>query len=382
MNNSTYVFEGSSFEIGRQHAAIVVEKYQQARQTLESSPYWRRLKNKSWLRRMLQKLQSYYLLRSLQKQLDCIQPLTDYLNGMLSVPEITPSIYYFLLLSEVLGADRTGVIQGCSGVGCLSGESPLLGKNFDYQYPLAPYQGAIVRQETCQSRYVAFAPMLMPFGGQFCVNEHGLAVSYNYVYYRKGNHPGGLPASYLVHDLCRSCQSAEEAVLLAKQRNYSIGNGASLAVADTQNFYIVEVIGNKTGVIKAEDSLLHTNHFISDELAQFNFPDSTRFSPRIPELEELPILESSYMRLSKLQERATQINSLETLQTTLAESTDENGMNNVFQTGPFWGTISSYIVNLAEMTVYEFKDIRNDQPTVYDIKALLSSSLQPIYSQR
>lgn len=88
------------------------------------------------------------------------------------------------------------------------------------------------------------------------------------------------------------------------------------------------------------------------------------------------------MRLSKLQERATQINSLATLQTTLAESTDKNGMNNVFQTGLFWGTISSYIVNLAEMTVYEFKDIRNDQPTVYDIKAMLSSSLQPICSQR
>ncbi|MDJ0799929.1 MAG: C45 family autoproteolytic acyltransferase/hydrolase [Calothrix sp. MO_167.B12] len=382
MNNSTYVFEGSSFEIGQQHAAIVVEKYQQARQTLENSPYWQRLKNKSWLRRMLQKLQSYYLLRSLEKQLHSIQPATDYLNGMLSVPEITPSIYYFLLLSEILGADRTGVIQGCSGVGCLSGQSPLLGKNFDYQYPLVPYQGAIVRQEKSQYRYVAFAPILMPFGGQFCVNEHGLAVSYNYVYYCKGNHPGGLPASYLVHDLCRTCHSAEEAVSLAQQRNYSIGNGASLAVVDTQNFYIVEVIGNKTGVIKAEDSLLHTNHFLSDEIAQFNFPNSTRFSPRIPELEELPILESSHMRLSKLQERASQINSLETLQKTLAESTDENGMNNVFQTGPFWGTISSYIVNLAEMTIYEFKDVRTCQPTVYDIKALLSSSLQPICSQK
>lgn len=381
MNSSPYVFEGSSFEIGRQHAAIVVEKYQQVRQTLENSFYWQRLQ-RSCLRQMLQKLQSYYLLRSLEKQLDRIQPAIDYLNGMRSVGEMTQSIYYFLLLSEVLGADRTGVSQGCSSVGCWSGESLLLGKNFDYQYPLAPYQGAIVRQETSQSRYVAFAPILMPFGGQLCVNEHGLAVSYNYAYYRKGNHRGGLPASYLVHDLCRSCQNAEEAVALAQERTYPIGNGASLAVVDAENLYIVEVVGYKTGVIRAEDSLLHTNHFISEELAQFNFPNSTRFSPRIPELKELPILESSQMRLNKLQEVASQINSLETLQTTLAESTDENGMNNIFQTGPFWGTISSYILNPVEMTVYEFKDVRTGQPNVYDIKALLSSSSQPICSQR
>ena len=381
MNHSPYVFEGSSFEIGQQHALMVVEKYQQARQTLDNSPYWQRLK-RSWPRRMLQKLQGYYLVQMLQKQLDRTQPATDYLKGMLSIPEMKPSIYYFLLLSEVLGADRTGVIQGCSGVSCWSGKSLLLGKNFDYQYPLAPFQGVIIRRETSQYSYIAFAPMLMPFGGQFCVNEHGLAVSYNYGYYRKGNHPGGLPASYLVHELCRSCKSSEEAIELARKRNYPIGNGASLAVVDTQNPYIVEVAGDKTGVIQVEDSLLHTNHFLSDELAQFNFPNSTRFSPRIPELEELPILESSHMRLDKLRQRAAQINSRETLQRTLAESTDDNGMNNVFQTGIFWGTISSYIVNLAEMTVYEFKDVRNDQPTIYNLKELFVNSSEPICSQR
>ncbi len=373
MNHSPYVFEGSSFEIGRQHALMVVEKYEQARQTLENSPYWQRLK-KPWPWKILQKLQGYYLITLLQKQLDRVRPASDYLNGMLSVPEMKPSIYYFLLLSEVLGADRTRVVQGCCGVGCKSGESRLLGKNFDYQYPLAPYQGAIVRQEKSQFRYVAFSPVLMPFGGQFCVNEHGLAVSYNYAYYRKGNHPGGLPASYLVHDLCRSCQSAEEAVLRAKQRNYPIGNGASLAVVDSQDFYVVEVVGEKTGVVHSKSGLLNTNHFISDELAPFNFPDSTRFSLQIPELEQLPILESSYERLRKLRNRADRIHSLETLQATLGESTDKNGMNNIFQTGPFWGTISSYIFNVAEMTVYEFKDIRNGQATVYDLKTLLSSS--------
>ncbi|MDC0831705.1 C45 family autoproteolytic acyltransferase/hydrolase [Geitlerinema sp. CS-897] len=381
MNYSPYVFEGSSFEIGQQHALMVVEKYPQARQTLENSPYWQRLK-RSWPQQMLKKIQSYFLIRALQKQLDRIQPATDYLNGMLSVSEMTQSIYYFLLLSEILGADRTGVIQGCSGVGCRSEQSRLLGKNFDYQYPLAPYQGAIVRRETSQFNYIGFAPILMPFGGQFCINEHGLAVSYNYTYYRKGSHAGGLPASYLVHDMCRSCHSAEEAVLLARQRNYAIGNGASLAVADAQNFYIVEVVGDKTGVIQSDNSLLHTNHFMSGELSPFNFPKNIRFSSRIPELEQLPILESSQIRLDKLNQRANQINSLETLQTTLAESTDKNGMNNVFQTGLFWGTISSYIVNLADMTLYEFKDVRSGQSTVHDIKTLLSSSSEPICSQK
>lgn len=374
MSNSPYFFQGSSFEIGQQHGAIVVEKYHEARKTLNASPYWQRLK-RAWPRQMLQKLQAYYLMRSLQKQIDDTQPAIEYLKGMLSVEEMTTSIYYFLLLSEVLGADRTGVIQGCSGVSCQSGQSLLLGKNFDYQYPLAPYQGAIVRQEASQSHYIAFAPMLMPFGGQFCVNEHGLAVSYNYAYYRKGNHSGGLPGSYLVHDICRGCQSAEEAVSLAQQRNYPIGNGVSLAVVDTNNRYIVEVVGDKTGVIQPSGSLFHTNHFISEELAQFNFPESTRFSPRIPELDELPILESSQIRFDKLCQRLNQINSLETLKKTLAESTDDNGMNNVFQTGPFWGTISSYIVNLTEMTVYEFKDVRNSDPQVYNLKALFSGFL-------
>lgn len=381
MTHSSYIFEGSSYEIGQQHAAILVEKYQEARQALENSPYRQRLK-RSWFIQKIQKLQSYFLTRSLQNQLDQIPAATDYLNGMLSLPEVTRNMYYFLLLSEVIGADRTGVIQGCSGVGFLGENSTLLGKNFDYQYPLASYQGAIIRQETSHSSYIAFAPVLMPFGGQFCVNEHRLAVSYNYAYYRKGFHLGGLPASYLVHDICRSCHNAEEAISFVKQRSYPIGNGASLAIVDSQNFYIAEVAGNHTGVIQSQGNLLHTNHFMSDELAGFNFPQHTRFSARIPELEQLPILESSQTRLSKLQQQANQIDSVESLQILLAERADQNGMNNVFQTGPFWGTISSYIFNSKEMKVYEFKDIRTDKPKIYDIKTLLSTPSQPICSQK
>lgn len=377
MSDRLHLFEGSSFELGTQHAALVLAKYDEVRRALYSSVYWRRTRRTLPIQ-ILQTLQSYGLVRSLQSSVERVRPAAEYLDGMLSYPGMTRHMLYFLLLTEVLGADRSRIAQGCSGIGCWSGQRLLVGKNFDYQYPLAPYQGLLVRKETSRYRYVAFSPLLMPFGGQLCMNEHGLTISYNYAYSRRGTHPGGLPASYLVHEMCRGCRNTDEAVSLAQNRDYPIGNGASLAVADPQNLYLVEVAGDSTGVLRSQGTLVHTNHFLCTELTALNFSDSITFAPRIPELKQLPILESSRVRLSKLSERVGSIVYLEDLQTTLAEETDENGMNNVFQTGPFWGTISSYIAIPSEMTVYEFKDIRSSDPTVYNISTLLSDSLKTI----
>ncbi len=227
------VLEGSPRQLGQAHGVLVRQVYGSARRALKSSDYWRYCR-RPFPVSLLDQLHNYHLAQRLRRSLGRKARAAEYIAGMRAEPGVSAGMIYFLLLSEVLGADRSRIAQGlgCSGI-ILGGEGePLIGKNFDYQYPLAPYQALLVRKEKERLPYAAFTPILMPFGGQLCMNCRGLTISYNYAYSRKKNCPGGLPASYLVHEMSGSCADANEAVELARGRGYTIGNGASLAVVD------------------------------------------------------------------------------------------------------------------------------------------------------
>jgi Acyl-coenzyme A:6-aminopenicillanic acid acyl-transferase len=370
--------EGSPRQLGEQYGALIVGVYERARRAVSSSKYWRYAR-RPWPFRLLDVPRNLRLLRGLRRSLGRAAGAAEYIAGICSVPGIGVGMLEFLVLSEVLGADRSRIAQGlgCSGV-MLGGDSEgLVGKNFDYQYPLAPFQAILVRKEIGRLPYVAFAPLVMPFGGQLCMNCRGLTVSYNYAYSREGNYPGGLPASYLIHELCGNCGDADEAVAMAVGRGYTIGNGASLAIADGCRRLLIEVAGDRTGIIAGRRAMAHTNHFQSEELKPLNIAPGARYSSRIPGLAGVPVMESSLVRLRKLLDVLPEIVSPEDLRSVLGESDDVNGMNNVFQEGPYWGTICTLIACPSRLTVYRFEDVRRDRPDVHDVACLLALRSAP-----
>ena len=119
--------------------------------------------------------------------------------------------------------------------------------------------------------------------------------------------------------------------------------------------------------------MTHTNHFHSDDLKPLNISHQAPYASRIPKLGRTSVMESSCVRLSKLAKMAPDIGSLDELRAVLAESDDANGMNNVYQEGPYWGTICTLIAFPSQMTVYRFNDVRYDRPVVHDVAALLSN---------
>ena len=370
------LLQGQSRQMGETHGALVADVFANARRDMMASSYWHD-SQRSFPANLLDLVRALRLTRWLRKSLKLQPGATEYISGMRSQPKISAGTIYFLLLSEVLGADRSRIAHGlgCSGVMVEVGGDPLIGKNFDYQYALSPYQGVLVRKETNRRPYVAFTPILMPFGGQLCMNDRGLTVSYNYSYSRGGSCLGGLPASYLVHDICSRCENADDAVELVQNREYTIGNGASLAVADHSRRYLVEVAADLTGVLSGESCQPHTNHFQSETLRPWNISHQAKYASRLLELQGAAVIESSITRLSKLYRLASKAATRTDLRDVLSECEDADGSNNIYQEGPYWGTICTLIASPSRMTVYRYDDVRVDQPVVHDVTTLLASPL-------
>lgn len=350
-------FAGTDEEMGLAHGRMLAGVLAPLRRALAESEYWRALRP-GWLRRLGLLWCRLGHARALNRALATHPRATAYLQGASRSGGVSRRALTELLLLEILASDRSRVVRGmgCSSFVAECGGRAVIGKNLDYQYPVRPYQGILVKRPNTGLAYVALCPVVMLFGGHVCMNEAGLLVSYNYAYSRRGVYRGGLPVSVLVHEVITSCDCGEAARRFIEKRPYAVGNGASLLIHDQRGGCVVDVEGEMTGLSQAT---INTNHFTSQRLESLNLPETAVYRSFMGELAGVNALESSRTRLAKLADSALRARDLEDVYAALGEARSENPLNNVFQTGKFWGTISTVVAIPGEMLMYHFDDIRS-----------------------
>jgi len=369
-----FKFDGSIYQNGQQHGTLIVERYDSVMNALFGSEFWR-LTKKRFPFSIPALIRNLRLISFLKKEIKRTPLADSYIKGLLSGKGMTKIKLYTILLNEILAGDRTGVVEGfgCSSLIIRLNGGIAVGKNFDFQYPLVPHQGLIVRKQKKYLAFASFSPLLMPLGGQLGMNEQGVVVSYNYSYSIKGIYFKGIPGSFVVHEILSKCKSSAEAMKLLQDNKYRVNNGCSLGIADGETGFIAELYGPYLDILQNGHrlALAHTNHFQTAQLRQFNFPDSAVFKIKHPSFLGKRSNESSITRLTKLQEKIEKIEKVSDIKNILSEQSDADGLNNIFQTTTFWGTISSFIALPRESKVICYNDIRKEKGVTIDMKELL-----------
>ncbi|HTE50466.1 MAG TPA: C45 family peptidase [Kofleriaceae bacterium] len=145
----------------------------------------------------------------------------------------------------------------------------IIAKNFDY--PPASNALHLTRRSRpggarVGSLEVTKAPLTGSHDG---VNEHGLAVAYNYGHFR-GRARARISISVLVQDLLETCRTVEEALAALGSRPRS--GGALLMLADATGDLASVELAPDFMAVRRGDALVHANHALTDEMAPRDVP--------------------------------------------------------------------------------------------------------------
>jgi hypothetical protein len=179
---------------------------------------------------------------------------------------------------------------------------PILAHNFD----LVESAGPLLSLRDCtvggQYRYLGFslAPMAGIIDG---LNEHGLAISYNYaptVDLQLGNPP----VSFAIEHLLGHCKTVEEAIELASQLPRS--GGALLMLADASGAIASLEISaqyQQARYSPNSEALFHSNAYQTSLMQQHELPRNSFYSPQAPAaLRNRRVFQSAEARESRMGE--------------------------------------------------------------------------------
>lgn len=184
------------------------------------------------------------------------------------------------------GAARGGACTAFAVTGARSrrGE-PIIVKNFDY--PDGARDTYLVRisrpakRGIAQSIDVGAAPLP---GSHEGVNEHGLAVAYNYGYFKsrgKGRGDARVPITNLVQELLEVCATVDQAIAHIARRPRA--GAAILMIADAHGDLASVELGPDTFEVRRGDCLVHANHGVTPKMAELDVPHDavlSRWNPR------------------------------------------------------------------------------------------------------
>ena len=184
-----------------------------------------------------------------------------------------------------------------------AGGEAIIAKNFDY--PPASNAVHLTRRSRPRatgrvaSLEVTKAPLTGCHDG---VNEHGLAVAYNYGHFR-GRARARVSVSVLVQELLETCRSVGEAIAALRDRPRS--GGALLMLADAGGDIASVELAPDFFAVRRGDALVHANHALTEEMAPRDVPHEAVLPRWIwpAELRGRRLHESSERR----QERAEQL---------------------------------------------------------------------------
>ena len=191
----------------------------------------------------------------------------------------------------------------CTAVAVTRGRSAtgeaIIAKNFDYP----PASNAVHLTRVSRPRAVGRvdsmeitkAPLTGCHDG---VNQHGLAITYNYGHFR-GRARARISVSVLVQDLLETCRSVGEALAALRDRPRS--GGALLMLADAEGDIASVELAPDFFAVRRGDALVHANHAATDEMAARDVPHEAVYPRWIwpAELRGRRLQESSERRMAR-----------------------------------------------------------------------------------
>jgi len=128
-----------------------------------------------------------------------------------------------------------------------------------------------------QSIDVGAAPLP---GSHEGVNEHGLAVAYNYGYF-KGRASARVPITHLVQELLELCATVDDAIAHIARRPRA--GAAILMIADAHGDLASVELGPDSFDVRRGDCLVHANHGVTPKMAALDVPHDavlSRWNPK------------------------------------------------------------------------------------------------------
>lgn len=220
---------------------------------------------------------------------------------------------------------------------------PMLAHNFD----LVESAGPLLSLRDCaaagQHRYFGFslAPMAGIIDG---INEHGLAISYNYA-------PtidlelGMPPVSFAIEHLLGHCKTVNEAIELASQLPRS--GGALLMLADASGAIASLEISaqyQQARYSPAAETLFHSNAYQTSLMQQHELPRNSYYSPQAPAaLRNRRVFQSAEVRESRMAELLEGYGAIddEDLAEIMSDHGVETSADSICMHGEYWSTMAS-----------------------------------------
>ena len=154
-----------------------------------------------------------------------------------------------------------------------AGGEPIIAKNFDY--PPASSALHLTRVSRPRGRAASIEVTKAPLAGSHeGVNEHGLAVSYNYGHFR-GRAAARVSITFLVQEVLERCATVEEALALIERRPRA--GGALLMLADAAGQVASVELAPDLLAVRRGETLIHANHAATPTMAERDVPGDAVF---------------------------------------------------------------------------------------------------------
>jgi hypothetical protein len=236
------------------------------------------------------------------------------------------------LLSSLGGCVATPAPQACSAVAVRgrrsSGGEPIIARNFDYPPIVQPY--FIMRESRPAGGYRSIdftsAPLVGTVDG---MNEHGLAITYNYAYAIDVSPRPAPPISVRIAEALAECRTVTEAAELVGGRTRA--GGGILMLADASgDLGSLELSSTRCHLRRPagdEDLIFHTNAYASAEMRGVQIADNAVFAAGAPAgLRGRRLHESSERRNARFRQLtdAAEVWGPQELQTLMADHGPDN----------------------------------------------------------
>jgi predicted choloylglycine hydrolase len=240
----------------------------------------------------------------------------------------------------------------CTAVAVTRGRSAtgeaIIAKNFDYPPASNACHLTRLSRPRAGTRVGSLEVTKAPLSG--ChdgVNEHGLAITYNYGHFR-GPARARISITVLVQELLETCRSVDEALAALRDRPRS--GGALLMLADAHGDIASVELAPDFFSVRRGDALVHANHALTDEMAERDVPRDALI-PRwvwLPPLRGQRLHESSERRQDRAESLLAALGSAsaDDLAAMLSDHGDgaRGNDNTLCRHGPYYSTTCSMVI--------------------------------------
>jgi hypothetical protein len=241
----------------------------------------------------------------------------------------------------------------CTAVAVTRGRSatgePIIAKNFDYPRASSALHLTRLSRPRAPGRIGSLEVTKAPLPG--ChdgVNEHGLAVAYNYGHFR-GRSRARISITVLVQELLETCRSVGEA--LAALRARPRAGGALLMLADADGDIASVELAPDFFTVRRGHALVHANHALTDEMTPRDVPREARLPRWVwpAELRGRRVHESSERRHGRAESLLASIGAAtdRDLSAILADHGEAAGPgddHSLCRHGPYYSTMCSVVL--------------------------------------